>query len=273
MILALLSWVWWCARAALYCWVIGALHQAFQPIYATADADRRKQMFEVPQRLVNLLHAALVSAAGFGYVLGVVPVEFLLEARVLSTSFLLHDAARAWQCDQLCGTTTTLGQRPPASSANDPTMVAFHHAVTLLFMYGWSFGDPSGGPQISGLLAFYLSEFPVVTLQIMWLCMYFGQRDTALNEVCLSVSVLTYFALRVVGYPLFFCFLMVPNMRWWNPLTYLMVLLLAAVYALNVLWFYKLSSRYDAASSMLPEMVRVVLSAVVDSQPRGASEV
>ena len=52
-----------------------------------------------------------------------------------------------------------------------------------------------------------------------------------------------------------------------------MVLLLAAVYALNVLWFYKLSSRYDAASSMLPEMVRVVLSAVVDSQPRGASEV
>lgn len=252
--------IFWALKVVAGCAMCQVLLSRLQPSYATHNPARRKAALEIPNRMMTLVHAVLASGAGLGYCFYLVSLEVLYEVRVLSTAYLLFDALHNYAHKKRV-TRDPLADAAAAGggvSHVDPSILVFHHVVTVVFMHGWLFND-----EISGLLAYYISEIPVITLSITWLCQYFGNQSSPLYVFASRFTVISYFVLRVCLYAFFFLFFMLPNMSFFNPLAYVAVAALFLVYGLNVIWFFKLVSKNQATLLSLFDRNQAVLRQLV----------
>ena len=93
---------------------------------------------------------------------------------------------------------------------------------------------------IAGCLAFFISEIPVVFLNVTWLQFYLGREETRLCAGVSVVTIVTYFFCRILLFPSMFLFVMLPQINFFNPMVYPIMALLFLLYILNCYWFYKL---------------------------------
>ncbi len=277
----LMDWCSWFFKLILWVWVCGFLTKRLQPAFVPANLADRRAMIELPSRIVALTHALLVSLCGVGYCLGWVNLPVLHECRLVSTAYFLHDTLQSFadfRRQERIRSAAALSvpqnsnhnnsTSPPAEEQEqkkrnkkpDPRSVLFHHVVTLLFIHAVLFGNEGRGGKEdteAPLLAFYISEVPIITLNLTWLYIYHGRQDSRDCAIFSAVTVLSYLLLRLVAYLLIFFFVLLPRMSLLNPFSYLMMILLAFVYSMNVVWFLSLVRKTPSSVlTLIPPLIQ-----------------
>ena len=209
----------------IFVWV----HTRMQPAYLPVEESRLERSHEVPVKMISMIHAFLTSCYGLLYFFDIITLGQLYDGRALSTAFLMFDFVQAvtfWKRDG------------DESSLAHPYGVAFHHLVTFFFIYGIMFES-----SIAGLLAFFLSEIPVVFLNVTWLYFYMGESGSRECAIFSILTIVTYFIFRVILFPLIFFCVLLPKMSLFNPLSPILIILLVLIYVLNCFWFTKLLTK------------------------------
>ena len=116
-----------------------------------------------------------------------------------------------------------------------PYVVFFHHAVTFAWTHGWLLAADSTATVI-----YFLSELPVVFLNVSWLMLYHDQTNTRACAMTSGIAVTTYFTNRIALFGLTFVTLILPQIHFFNPLCWIQVALLGLVYLFNVAWWIRL---------------------------------
>ena len=234
MVVAFLSWL---LKHVFYYYVFKAVFARLQPAYVLNDSSppaKHRRFQEVPGRVVAFLHALYTVMYGYGYLLGLCDVEQLMDCRAVSTSYLFFDMLQSFRLWRRKSSSSTSAA---ADAAAHPYGVAFHHITTLLFIHGWLCGSST---EVSAMLLYFRSELPVIFLNATWLFIYVRRSNTRACAICSNLTVVTYCLCRMVLFPLVFVFKLSAGIAWLNPLSLVVILLLALVYLLNVLWFAKL---------------------------------
>lgn len=209
------------------CFVV--LNTRLRPAYSLKDTYKQSHAADVPIRMISLLHAIYTALYGLGYILGICTVAEILETRIISTAFLIFDIVQ---------NLTHYKREGEASSLPHPYGVAFHHVVTLFFIYGIGFDY-----QISGAVAFFLGEIPVCFLNMTWLQNYSGNSHSRLCSIMSIMTLWTYFVCRLIFFPLIFFTNILPHMHLLSIFFLPSFMALIGVYLLNCFWFLKLIQR------------------------------
>ena len=219
------SIIWLCLYYHGLVWVYTRMKPAYRPV----ELSRRERSAEVPIKMISIVHAAITSTIALAYCLQWVTVTTLFDCRLFSTAFLLFDFVQAFTFWRKDGEQSILAH---------PYGVAFHHVLTVFYMYGVMFNS-----SIAGLLAFFVSEIPVVFLNMTWLYFYMGNSETRSCAITSIVTIVTYFFFRILLFPAVFFIVLLPQISLFHPLTLPLLLLFFIVYCLNCLWFYKLINK------------------------------
>lgn len=197
----------------------------------------------VPVRMVALFHALITIYYGFGYIFGIVSLNQLETARLVSCAYLTYDFIQSWKnYDQqqfFKKHTEKSGKNWIGSTAaHNPFGVLFHHVVTVMFMYGWFFdGD------IAGVVTYFVGELPVLFVNIFWIYSYHGLTNTFASMVVHNLAVVTYAIIRIGVFAIVFLFCILINVNFWNPFAWMFIPLLILIYVLNIIWFTMLLER------------------------------
>ena len=213
------------------------LNERLKPAYLQKEQSKVEKSAEVPQKMLGFLHALITAAHGIFYAAGWIDFPQLHSARLISTAFLVFDFVLSVMNYETDG--------EEALTAH-PIGTGIHHFITLIFIYGSLFAS-----SLAGCLAFFWSEVPVCFLNATWYYFYIGQSNSRVCAILSICTVTTYFIFRVCMFPIMFLFIMLPNVNWFNPLTYPILLLLGLVYILNLLWFFKLLNK---TAKLLPNI-------------------
>lgn len=229
------------AELILYFHVCVVVFARMMPSYLPKERCRAERSNEVPIKMMGFLHALITSFHALAYCLDWIGWTELERARTFSTAFLCFDFAQS---------VTFYTRDGQAAVLANPWGVGFHHVMTIIFMYGIFFNY-----SIAGSLAFMLSEIPVCFLNLTWLHFYVGQSKSRTCAVCSILTIFTYAIFRIIGFPLFFMCVMVPQLNWFNPFsTFLIFPLFLGIYALNCYWFLNLWSK---TMSLVPNLYLV----------------
>ena len=217
--------IWTYIYYLCFAWV----HTRMKPAYLPTQECRVQRSADVPVKMISMLHGIITACYGLGYCGHWVSLYKLYDCRDISTAFLLFDFVQSvtfWKRDG------------DESSLAHPYGVGFHHAVTFVFMCGLMFNN-----SIAGCLVFFLSEIPVIFLNVTWLYFYLGKSETRECTIFSFLTILTYFIFRIVMFPLIFFVVLLPEMNLLNPFAYIMIVMLGFIYLLNCYWFSKLLTR------------------------------
>ena len=197
----------------------------------------------VPIRMVALFHAILTSISGFAYIFGMISLNQLTQARLISCAYLLYDFIQTWKTYDRQQHVQRHSQRSGknwlgAVANSSPIGVGFHHVITVMFMYGWFFdGD------VSGVVTYFIGELPVLFVNLFWIFSYLGQTSTVYSMMVHNLAVITYAIIRIGIFALVFLKVILININFLNPFAMVYVLLLMMVYFLNIIWFTMLLER------------------------------
>jgi hypothetical protein len=222
----ILHFCWCLLQIVFYYLILVSVFNNMKPAFLQKEQCKAERSCEVPVKMVSFLHAIVTSCYGLAYSLGCIAMPELDRACLISTAFLLFDAVQSITFYQRDGDDSVLAH---------PYGVLFHHVVTVMFIHGILFNF-----SIAGRLAFFLSEIPVCFLNLTWLYFYLGQSESRECAIASIITIITYFIFRIVGFPLFFLFVLLPEMNFLNPLSYITLPLMVFIYLLNCLWFFKL---------------------------------
>lgn len=208
-----------------------------RPAYHQYHATKAEKSDEVPQKMLALIHGLISANCGLLYICGWFDWSQLQLGLWFTTAYLIFDFGWSVMHHERDGEDSVMAH---------PIGTGIHHLMTLVFIHGALFSS-----SLAGCLAFFLSEIPVCFLNLTWYYFYIGRsekREAAILSIC---TIVTYFLFRVCGFPLMFLFVMMPNVNWLNPFTYVILPLLVLVYAMNVQWFVKLLNK---TAKLLPNL-------------------
>ena len=259
----MLSFFLWIIWAALYVVQIGLSYMAIcwvfdciRPTHMPRDKSKLKKFQEVTTRSMASWHALLTTCAGYAYLVGIMDLDQLLWMRPFSTAYLFFD----WrQCAETYNRLSASSQK--TTTAAHPYAVAFHHAVTFLFIHGYMYGEGH-----YGLVLFFIAELPIIFMNLRWKMTYMGKENTAECVNYANLAIMTY-RLRMLFftvYPLVSilpAFLAFSWFDWINPWTWISLVLLVLIYGLNWYW-YNLLARPKSQKGMLPKLPKPLLALV-----------
>jgi hypothetical protein len=225
-------------------------------------AVQRKGVAEMSMRICQIAHAIVTALFAWGYVFGVFSHSTIVFVRAHSTGFLIWDFVYTWYNYSRYKAIETFTEQAAPQSAkmhnssilnlHHPGGAAFHHVVTLIFMYGLVFDS-----DIVGSLIFFEGELPIVFLHWLSILSYKDEQRTLLAAVVSNILVVTYFVCRVVLFPLIFVWwVLLPHMVWTSPVHLVFFAFLTMVYAVNVSWFGRLlKDNHDYFPQMYESMI------------------
>jgi len=214
-------------------WFLGALfgiatlYSIMEPVYVLHSGQALSDMRDYSGKMVGMIHAILTTLFGFGYMFYMVTDADIERIRIISTAYLLYDTYICY----------IRAKETSPTNINSPVAVAFHHILTIMFMYGFYFNG-----SIYGCVAFYIGELPIVFLNLSWFYYYMSGSASNQMEICNILCTLTYFLCRMIAFPIFFLFVLRNDLSF-SIGTIFFIPMLISVYGLNGMWFYKLLKR------------------------------
>jgi hypothetical protein len=191
---------------------------------------------ELPSRIVALIHSLIAVIVGYFCLFGLLNDLWVSEIIPFITAYLYYDWLKAIEKWDRRG----IGDRLHVDGdvLAHPIGVLFHHIVTILFLNGFLIMT-----NYDATFTFCLGELPVFLINLNWLLHLFGAQETRLFRLISNFTVLTYFFCRVVLFAISFIFCGLPRISLFHLSTYVALPLLALVFLLNIIWFYKLANR------------------------------
>jgi hypothetical protein len=192
-------------------------------------------------RILVLLHASFGCAVCLGYLVGFLGPSALSTARCISTVFMVREMIESWQHFAV-----------PRPGATDNSLVqTVHHVLTIAILYQWfgfTLGRATGASgaaagAFDGLLIYYWGEPPIVLMQYAWFLSKTGQEHTSTCIVTSQLVLPTWLFCRLFSFGCILLFVFVPTCSVWSLGSWISLLLLGVVYALNCWWFLHLLAK------------------------------